>query len=77
MSLYLKQNNTRSELQEKIAKELQERAKQKPQPYDAPDGVEDSSYIEGTKQTTSLAGLWLGIAILVVAIVLVIIFISI
>lgn len=70
MSLYLKQNETRSQLQEKLAKELQDRAKEKAKTFDQPDGVTDSQYLKNTKQTTSLAWVWVLIvlAILVLAI---------
>lgn len=70
MSLYLKQNESRSQLQEKLAKELQERAKQKAQPHEQPDGVMDSEFIKRTKETTSLAWVWLliGLAVIVVTI---------
>lgn len=70
MSLYLKQQDTRSDLQQKLAKELQDRAKQKPQPFTQPDGVEDSRFLEQTKQTTSLAWLWALIALAIVAIII-------
>ena len=74
MSLYLKQNETRSQLQEKLAKELQERAKQKSLETELPDGVNDSAYIKDTKQTTSLAWVWMliGVAIVGIAVWLVI-----
>ena len=70
MSLYLKQNESRSQLQEKLAKELQDRAKQKAQPHDQPDGVMDSEFIKRTKETTSLAWAWvlIGLAAVVLAI---------
>ncbi len=70
MSLYLRQQDTRSELQDKLAKELQERAKKKALEAERPDGVTDSAYIQGTKQTTSLAWVWLLIAIAFVGIVI-------
>lgn len=66
----MKRTETRSDLQEKLAKDLQERAKNKPQPFDQPDGVEDSRYIEQTKQTTSLAWVWVVIFAAVVALVI-------
>ena len=69
MSLYLKQQDNRSELQKKLAAELQDKAKKKPQPFDQPDGVEDSRYIEQTKQTTSLAWVWVIIALAIIGIV--------
>lgn len=71
MSLYLRQQDTRSELQNKISKDLQEKAKQKAAlEHDRPDGVDDSRYIEGTKQTTSLAWVWLLIGVASIALVL-------
>ncbi|MGY4893479.1 MAG: hypothetical protein ACO1N2_02155 [Candidatus Saccharimonadota bacterium] len=66
MSLYLKQSETRSQLQEKLAKELQDRAKEKAKTFDQPDGVTDSQYLKDTKQTTSLAWAWVAIVIAVV-----------
>lgn len=58
MSLYLKQSETRSQLQDKLAKELQDRAKEKAKTFDQPDGVTDSAYLKDTKSTTSLAWVW-------------------
>ncbi len=64
MALYLKQDDTRSELQKRVAAELQDKARRKqPEPGDRPDGVDDSQYIKGTKQTTTLAGVWIAIVI--------------
>ncbi|NCO10594.1 hypothetical protein GW746_01965 [Candidatus Saccharibacteria bacterium] len=59
MGMYLKQQNSRSELQEKLAKELQERARQKAAEADSPDGVDDSRYIERTQQTSRFAWVWI------------------
>lgn len=70
MALYLKQQDTRSDLQERISKDLQERAKQKAKTFDQPDGVTDSRYVENTKQTTSLAWAWAVIFIAFVAVVI-------
>jgi len=74
MSLYLRQNEDRSELQKRLATELQEKAKKKALEQERPDGVDDSRYIEGTKQTTSLAWAWalIGVAIVVIAIWLIV-----
>jgi len=63
MALFIRQNEERSKLQERLAAELQERAKQKAALAERPDGVDDSRYIEGTKKTTSLAWVW-GVIIL-------------
>lgn len=71
MGLYLKQNETRSELRQRIEKELQEKARQRSdEPVDLPDGVEDSAYIKNTKSTTSLAWVWLLIFIAVVGLII-------
>jgi len=74
MSLYLKQNETQSELQKRVAAELQEKAKKRALETEQPDGVTDSAYIKDTKQTTSLAWVWvlIGIAIIVIAIWLIV-----
>ncbi len=74
MSLYLRQSEDRSELQKRVAAELQDRAKRKAQEHDLPDGVDDSAYIKGTKQTTSLAWAWvvIGVAIIALAVWLII-----
>lgn len=70
MALYLKQNEQRSELQDRIAAELQEKAKRNAQLQDRPDGVDDAQYMKGTKQTTSLAWIWLLIGVAIIAIVI-------
>lgn len=60
MALFVNQESNRTKLQEKLAAELQEKAKQTAGAAgrDRPDGVEDSAYMEGTKKTTSIAWLW-------------------
>lgn len=69
MALYVKQSDTRSALQEKLAQELQDKARAKAKEAELPDGVEDSAYIEGTKKTTTLAFAWLIIAVVAIGIV--------
>ena len=65
----MNQKESRTELQQRIAAELRAKAAAKSAQDDAdrPDGVDDSRYIEGTKQTTSLAWLWVLVFILAVA----------
>ncbi len=59
MSLHQRQNENRSELQQRIDAELRAKAAARSKnESEQPDGVDDSSYIEGTKQTTSLAWAW-------------------
>ncbi len=72
MSLFVNQNSNRTKLQEQLAAELQEKAKQKAkmEEADRPDGVTDSNYLKDTKTTTSLAWIWIVIVIVVVAIMI-------
>ena len=65
----MKRTETRSQLQDKLAKDLQERAKQKAKEFEQPDGVTDSAYLRDTKQTTSLAWAWVLIAVAATALV--------
>lgn len=60
MGMYLKQSESRSELQQRIAAELKAKAEAKSKIEEKPhDAIEDSRYIEGTKRTTTLAPVWL------------------
>lgn len=68
MSLFLKQEDDRSDLQKRIATELQAKMAEKPKQQDLPDGVDDSAYIKNTKQTTSLAWIWILIIVAAIAI---------
>ncbi|MGV9001673.1 MAG: hypothetical protein ACOH18_01820 [Candidatus Saccharimonadaceae bacterium] len=74
MSLFMKQTESRSELQDKLAKELQERAKQKAFETERPDGVTDSAYLQDTKEASSLTWVWvlIGVAIIVLVIWLIV-----
>lgn len=68
MGIIVNQEDNRTELQKRIATELSEKAKKKNEPKgDLPDGVDDSAYIEGTKQTTGLAWVWILIVVFAVA----------
>ncbi len=69
MALFIRQDENRSELQNRIATELQERAKNKAREDELPDGVEDSQFIKGTKKTTGLFGVWIIVGILAIAVV--------
>lgn len=66
--MYLKQQESRSELQERIAAELKAKAEQKAKDEaefavhkgdKQRDDVEDSAYVQGYKRTTTLAPVWL------------------
>lgn len=67
MALFIRQDDNRSKLQEQLAAELQDRAKKRAIANDRPDGVDDSQYLKETKTTTSLAWLWILIALFVIA----------
>ncbi len=74
MALFIRQDENRSELQKKLARELQEGAierdkKREKELMDSPDGIEDSRYVEGFKKTTSLGWVWLLIVILFLIII--------
>ncbi|MBF1015495.1 MAG: hypothetical protein HXK96_01610 [Candidatus Nanogingivalaceae bacterium] len=67
MALYVRQDDNRTELQEKIAAELREKqiknslgegGSTPKNKKESPD-IEDSTYLEGTKETTGLAFVWL------------------
>ena len=70
MALFIKQNDNRSQLQERLAAELQERARQNAAKNDLPDGVTDSQYLKDTKTTTSLMWLWMLIALATIGLVI-------
>ena len=69
MGLYMKQNEGRSELQQRLDAELRAKAAARNAEGEKQiDGVDDSAYIEGTKRTTPLAFAWLVIVILAIAV---------
>ncbi|HZJ34522.1 MAG TPA: hypothetical protein VFD55_00725, partial [Candidatus Angelobacter sp.] len=57
------------ELQNRLATELQDRAKERAKLTDRPDGVDDSQYIKGTEKTSSLAWVWVVIILLAIGII--------
>lgn len=63
MALFVNQNHEKTELQQRLAAELQEKARKKSMESDQPDGVTDSAYLKDTKPTTSLAWVWVAIII--------------
>lgn len=65
MALFIRQSEDRSKLQERLAAELQEKAKARAK-IEAPDGVSDSNYLKDTKTTTSLGWVWIVIVIFAV-----------
>jgi hypothetical protein len=70
MALFIKQDERRTELQTRIAAELQEKAKRKASEAERPDGVDDSAYLKNTKSTTSLAWVWAIIAVAAIVVLI-------
>lgn len=67
MALFVRQDQERSELQQRLAAELREKAKKRAEEDNKlPDGVEDSAYLKGTKTTTSLAWVWILVVLLAI-----------
>ncbi len=62
MALFLKQDENRTELQNKIVAELQEKARQ--QKNEIVDGVEDSAYLQNFKK--SYGAQWLVVVVVLV-----------
>jgi hypothetical protein len=71
MALFLRQNEDRSKLQERLAAELQEKARKKAETSELADGVTDSHYLKDTKSTTGLAGVWIAVVVIAVAAVVI------
>ncbi len=69
MAIFVRQDENRSELQQRIAAELTERSKRNVSSGDLPDGVVDSQYMKGTKQTSSLGWVWILIGLAAVGII--------
>lgn len=70
MGLFIRQDEERTELQQRIATELQERAKARAEADNQFDDIEKSQYLQGTKRTTSLAWVWALIVVLTVAVLI-------
>lgn len=71
MALFIRQDDERSELQKQVAAELQRKARDNSlKAAERPDGVDDSQYIKGTKETTSLAWIWITIFVIFIAVII-------
>ena len=68
MALFIRQDDDRSELQQRLAAELREKAKKRAEIENTPsDPINDSQYLKDTKTTTSLAWVWVLIVIATIA----------
>lgn len=71
MGLFVSQKDSRSELQERIAADLRAKAQQTTgSDDDSRDEVADSKYMEGTKETTTLAWAWILIGFMAAGVVI-------
>lgn len=72
MGLFVQRDEKRSELQERVAASLNEKAARKAREIERKehDDVEDSAYMKDYKHTTSLAWVWLIVAILAIAVII-------
>jgi len=68
MALFVRQDENRSELQQRLATELQDRARKKAEEADLPDGVTDSQFIKNTSQHSgTLIAVWIAVGVLIIA----------
>lgn len=68
MALYIRQDDKRSELQQRLAAELKEKAKKKAELENQParpDGVKDSTYMKDFTGSSRLLWLWVLVAVVV------------
>lgn len=58
MGLFVKQNENRSQLQQRIAAELREKSKQQASSAEPVDQTTDSGYVKDMEQTSERAWVW-------------------
>lgn len=76
MGLYVRKDEQRSKLQERIAADLREKARASAGDTEKPpviDGVEDSGYMQNSKSSSSLLGVWLVLLVIGVAVIVMLI----
>lgn len=69
MGLYVKRDEERTDLQKQIQADLRAKQKQTANQFDdiekkTVDGVDDSGFIQGTEQSTSMLGVWVGLIVI-------------
>ncbi len=75
MALFIKQNEERSKLQERLVAELQEKSKKNFEKSNGLD-IDDSEYMKDLKETTSLSWVWLIISIVAAIVVIWLVIVS-
>lgn len=67
MGLFIQQKDNRSQLQERLAAELRERAKMQASGAEPIDQTKNSNYLKDTEVATSRSWLWFVVAVVVIA----------
>ncbi len=75
MALFIKQNEERSKLQERLVAELQEKSKKNFNKANGLD-IDDSEYMRDLKETSSLSWVWLIISIVAAIVVIWLVIVS-
>lgn len=75
MGLYVKRDEERSDLQNQIQADLRAKQKRQANQFDeiekkTVDGVDDSGFIRGTEQSTSMLGVWVGLIIISLGVII-------
>ncbi len=76
MALFVNNNEQRSKLQERLANELHDRAKRQYEIDNPPPTNDESSYLKGTKDASRYMIVWITIAVVLVALLIVYIFVN-
>ena len=72
MGLFIRQDDTRSELQRRLAAELTEKARKRAEIENTPpDGVKDSAYIKDTQGTSKYVWIWILLVVVGVAVTII------
>ena len=75
MGLFIRQNENRSQLQERLAAELREKARARLDSGDQLDQVENSQYLKNTEATSQRAWIWL-LVLAIIALFLIVIMLN-
>jgi len=58
MALFIRQDENRTDLQKRLATELQDKARKRAEEAELPDGVDDSQFVKGLNDTSNWTWLW-------------------
>lgn len=66
MGILVKLDENRTDIQKRVATELQEKARKRAEEAERPDGVDDSQFVKGTEQTNKFFAVWIIVGVLVI-----------